>query len=167
MLKKRDIYFYLKAGLLVVFLAQIMMLAVFNLTQLQYHMGYDASSWYLKAMEMAKQKTIFVKEWANQTTLYFDSAVPFAALLYWATGDIFVSYGIVNFMIDIGIFFVFYNILKALRISDLAKLVCLNMIACTYISPGFNNANDLGYFSSILSSNSGYGLKALLMLMVI
>lgn len=166
-MKKHDIYFYLKAGLLLLFLVQTVMLAVFNLTQMQYHMGYDASSFYLKAMEIAKQGTLFLKNWVDQTTLYFDSAVPFAALLYRITGNIFVSYGIVNLVVDLGIFYVFYSILKSMSVSDLSKLVCLNMIACSYLSPGFNNANDIGYFSSVLSSDGAYGLKMLIILMVI
>ena len=61
--------------------SQFGILIFINLTQMKYHMGFDASSYYLKALEMYKQGTIFVKNWTDQTTLYFDSAVPLAAFL--------------------------------------------------------------------------------------
>jgi hypothetical protein len=158
---------YFKLGLWVMFFAQVIVLGIFNLTQLQYHMGYDASSYFLKAIEMAKQGTVFVDEWVEQTTLYFDSSVPLAALFYAITGNIFVSYGIANFLIDIAIFGCFYSILKSLKLSSLTKGICLNLIACIYITPLFNNANDVSYFSSVLSSGNWYGLKTLIVLMTI
>ena len=75
--KRYSVYQYMEIALWCMFIGQVFMLAVFNLTQMQYHMGFDASSYYLKAMEMAKQGTPFIKEWVDQTTLYFDAAVPF------------------------------------------------------------------------------------------
>lgn len=163
----KDKYGYLKLAVWALFFAQVLVLGFFNLTQLKYHMGYDASSYYLKAMEMAKQGTLFITDWVDQTTLYFDSSVPFAALLYKITGNIYVSYGIVNFILDIAIFYMFYSILKSLKLSELARAVCLNMIACIHIPPAFNNANDVSYFSSVLSSGNWYGFKVLIILMVV
>lgn len=158
---------YLKYAFWAMFFAQFAVIAFLNLTQMKYHLGYDAASYYLKAMEMAKQGTLFIEHWAEQTTLYFDSAVPFAAVLYKFTGNIFFSYGMVNLMIDAAIFWVFYSILSSLRMKSTSKAVCLNLISCLYIAPSFNNMNDLSYFSSTLSSGSWYGLKMLIVLMTI
>ncbi len=165
--KHRNFYFYIGMSLCGMFILQIIMLAIFNLTQIQYHMGYDASSYYLKAMEIAKQGTLLVRDWQEQTTLYWDSSVPIAALLYAVTGNIFVSYGIANCIIVAAIFIVFYQILVLFGLTDIAKLVCLNMVACIYIAPSFLNVNDIGYFSSTLSSGNWYGMKILIILMVI
>lgn len=170
MLKKLELkgkYDYLKLVVWALFFVQVLVLGFFNLTQMKYHMGFDASSYYLKAMEMAKQGTLFITDWVEQTTLYFDSSVPLAALLYKITGDIFVSYGIVNFITDIAIFYMFHAILKSLKLSGMARAVCLNMIACAYVTPAFNNANDMSYLSSVLSAADWYGLKVLIILMVI
>lgn len=158
---------YLKYAFWAMFYAQFAVIAFLNLTQMKYHLGYDSSSYYLKAMEMAKQGTLFIDHWAEQTTLYFDSAVPFAAVLYKLTGNIFFSYGMVNLVIDAAIFWVFYSILSSLRMKSISKAVCLNLISCLYVAPGFSNVNDLSYFSSTLSSGSWYGLKMLIVLMTI
>lgn len=161
-------YDYIKYALWIIFVLQIIILGIFNLTQGQYHIGFDASSYYLKAMEMAKQKTPFIDKWVEQTTLYLDSAVPVAAFFYVITGKIFFSYGLANFLIDIAIFVVFYLITKSLNLSGMSKVVCLNLIACFYLMPGsYNNINDMSYFSSLLGAAGWYGFKILIILMVI
>lgn len=167
-LKKNSCYDYIKWTMWIIFLIQIIILGFFNLTQMQNHMGYDASSYLLKAIEIAKQKTLFIDYWVDQTTLYFDSAVPLAAFFYAITGNIFFSYGLANFLVDIAIFYVFYSIIGSLKFSSLSKALCLNLISCLYLMPGtFNNINDVGYFASLLGSGSWYGVKTLIILMVI
>lgn len=167
-LKEFSCYDYIKWTLWIIFLIQVIVLGIFNLTQMQNHIGYDASSYLLKATEMTKQKTLFIDHWVDQTTLYFDSAVPIAAMFYAITGNIFFSYGLANFLVDIAIFYVFYSIIRLLKYSNLSKALCLNLISCLYLLPGtFNNVNDVGYFSSLLGSGSWYGVKTLIILMVI
>ena len=167
MKRKASVNKHLTVLFFAAFLFQVFLLGYFNLTQLQDHMGYDASSYYLKAIEMAKQGTLFIDNWVDQTTLYFDSSVPMAAFLYTITGNIFFSYGLSNFIVDIGIFAVFYSILSAMKQSNMAKFICLNLIACTYLSPYIDNANGVGYFYSLLSSGSWYGVKVLIILMLL
>lgn len=166
-LKQYDFYWLLKMGFISMFFLQVVYLIIFNLTQLKYHIGYDASSYYLKAMEMGKQRTIFIDYWIEQTTLFFDSPVPLAAVIFYITGDIFISYGIANIIISAVFLSIFYLILCAFERSFLSKIVCLNMVACVYISPSFNNANDLGYVSSMFSSGNWYVLRSIIILMLI
>ncbi len=167
-LQLNNSYDYIKWALWIMFFLQVIVLGIFNMTQSQNHIGFDASSYYLKAMEIAKQKTFFIDEWVEQTTLYLDSAVPVAAFFYAITGKIFFSYGLSNFLIDIAIFYVFYLITKSLKLSGMSKAFCLNLIACFYLMPGsYNNVNDLSYFSSLLGAAGWYGLKILIILMVI
>lgn len=156
--------------LIVVFLIfcwQIFMLGYINLTQMKYHIGYDSSSFYLKAVQMWEQKTLFVKNWAEQTNLYLDTTAPLAALFYGITGNVFFSYGLANFLCDIAIVAVAYGILKKLNVSKIASLLCLNLIICPYFAYTFNNANDIGYASSILTSGNWYGVRMLVILLVI
>lgn len=166
-IKKFDFYWYVKLGFICMFFLQIFVLAIFNLTQMQYHIGYDASSFYLKAMEIGKQHTFFIDHWVGQTNLFFDSPVPLAAIIYSITGNIFISYGIANIVISGVFLFIFYIILCAFELSGLSKIVCLNMAVCIYISPSFNNANDLGYVSSMFSSGNWYVLRFIITLMLI
>ena len=65
-------------------LASVQMIAIvyINLTQMPYHMGYDASAYYLKAAEIWKHKTLFISHWAEQTTLELDTSLPLASLFY-------------------------------------------------------------------------------------
>lgn len=146
---------------------QMLMLGYINLTQMQYHMGYDASSYYLKAIEMWKQGTPFITHWVNQTTLYFDSAVPIAAFFMNIFHNIFLSYGLANYLVDILIVLVLVKILKELNVSTLGKAFAINLAICPYLSLTFNNANDTAYFSSILTSGCWYGVKLLFSLLFI
>lgn len=159
-------YLHLKSCLWCLFAFQILMLAVLNLTQLQYHMGYDASVNYLKAMEIAKQGTPFIKNWADTTAMHLDTPVSVAALIYAVTDHIFVSYGIANMIVSIALFYTFYSVLKSFGISDLSRVICLNLIACFYV-PFIDNTNDMSYFANVFSSGNVYGLKIVIMLLII
>ena len=166
-MKKYDFYWYLRVGFICMLFIQILVLIIFNLTQMQYHIGYDASSYYLKAMEMGKQHTLFVDHWVEQTNLFYDSPVPLAAVIYLITENIFISYGIANIIISAVFLSIFYMILCTFHLSGLSKIICLNMAACIYISPSFNNANDLGYVSSMFSSGNWSVLRFIITLMLL
>ena len=147
--------------------SQFGILIFINLTQMKYHMGFDASSYYLKALEMYKQGTIFVKNWTDQTTLYFDSAVPLAAFLMNIFKNIFVSYGVANIIIGGCIFLMLWNILEKFHIEYWVRFIAFNILLCPYIVFDFNNTNDIFYFSSTLTSGSWYGVKLLLSMLFI
>ena len=61
--------------------AQLLFLFWLNLTQLRYHLGYDASCDYLRAAEMYRQGKLFPDHWRDTTTSHLDSPVPLAALV--------------------------------------------------------------------------------------
>ena len=63
--------------------AQLLFLFWLNLTQLRYHLGYDASCDYLRAAEMYRQGKLFPDHWRDTTTSHLDSPVPLAALDGW------------------------------------------------------------------------------------
>ena len=89
MLKKNNVEKILTYGLIVLFVGQFFVLCFFNLTQLKYHIGFDVSVNYLKAMEMAKQGTVFIDHWVDVSYLLLESSVPLAAPLFYLTGNIF------------------------------------------------------------------------------
>lgn len=60
---------------------EVILIGYFNLIKLRYYCEYDSSSYFLKAYEMYRQRTLFISDWVDQTSLYFDSPVPLAALL--------------------------------------------------------------------------------------
>lgn len=144
---------------------QALVLVYINLTQMKYHMGYDASSYYLKALEMYKQGTIFITNWTEQTTLYFDSPVPLAALLMNIFHDVFISYGVANLIIDLCIFVVVWKIFEKLSIEYMVRLIIFNILLCPYVVADFTNDNDANYFSSLITSGAWYGVKLMISLL--
>lgn len=164
---KAEYYTLLKILTVLLFAYNLLMLGYINLFQIKYHLGYDASAYYLKAFVMWQQKTFFPQLWSEQTTLYLDSAVPLAAILQSLTGNILVSYGLANFIIDLGMVITLVFIMKDLGLSRLVSLFVLNMFLCPYFTMQFNNANDVDWYSSLLTSGCWYGAKIFIMLLVI
>ena len=54
---------------------EVILIGYFNLIKLRYYCEYDSSSYFLKAYEMYRQRTLFISDWVDQTSLYFDSPV--------------------------------------------------------------------------------------------
>lgn len=150
-----------------VLIVEFLFLLHSNLTQMQYHIGYDASYFYNKAIEIWKQKSLLLQQWSDQTALNFDTSVVFAALLYGLTGNIFVSYGIVNMFFCICIMLVVYYIAKELMLSLSYRILAICLIICPYITIEFNNANDLGYYSMLLGNCQAYAGRILLSLLIL
>ncbi len=164
---KIEWYRYLNILLLVMMLLQFMAVVYVNLFQMHRHMGYDVSSYMIKAIEVWKQKTLFVDFWQHQTTLYIDNAMPVAALLYGISGDIFTSYGIANIIVALLLLLVYYSICKELNLQKTAALICMNLFLCPFLIEDLNNWNDLGYFSMMFTSMASYGVKSLTVLLIV
>jgi hypothetical protein len=107
---------------------QCLAIIYINLFENQNQLGYDASANYLKAMEMWRQGTLF-PEFHETTALLIDSSIPFATLLYGMTGNIFVSYGIVNIIIAALIVIVYLSLVKHLNKTNfLSTIIPLNLL---------------------------------------
>lgn len=158
---------YFRLFVCAIFFIEIIFLFYSNITQMEYHMGYDASYFYNKAIEIWHQKTLFLKNWSDQTALNFDTSIIFAALLYGITNDIFVSYGIANIIFDILLIFVIYNILKELFVEFEYRTMGVCLLICPYLALEFNNANDLGYYSMLLGNCQAYAGRIVLCLLIL
>ncbi|MCR4762772.1 MAG: hypothetical protein K5696_04510 [Lachnospiraceae bacterium] len=77
-------------------IAQIVFIFGMNLFRADTIIDFDSSSAYLHEMEMGSQGKIFPSEYSYQATMDLDSAAMMSALLYYFTGDIFLSRGIAN-----------------------------------------------------------------------
>lgn len=166
-LEKIRWYRYLNILMLAIMLLQFMVVVYVNLFQMYRHMGYDVSSYMIKAIEVWKQKTLFVDFWQHQTTLYIDNAMPIAALLYGISGNIFLSYGIANIIVTILLLLVYYSICRELNLQKTAALICMNLFLCPFLMEDLNNWNDLGYFSMMFTSMASYGVKSLTVLLIV
>ena len=95
--------------LFVLLFAQLILLIIFNLTKLSAVADFDSSAAMAQAMEIHRQKTLFISDWIYQSTLGLDSLLPLASLLYGLTHNIFMAYGIAN---CIGTLFFLYIIIS-------------------------------------------------------
>ena len=162
--RKLSFFSLVLAGL---FVCQFAMLCYFNLTQLRNHLGYDSSWNFLKAALMWQEKALMSPNWGEISNLNLDTHLIPVSLLYGATGNLFLSYGIGNILMVILLLMMMWKILGRMRVQFGARMIALNLMICPYLTTEYYVFNDLGYFSNILSSASFYSLRILVVLMII
>lgn len=161
--------------LFIICLLEFSFITYLNLTQLIWHGGYDASSYYLKAYQMFKEGSLFCENWTDQTSMYLDSPVPLAALflkiICWnetipSVFQIYLSYGLANILISTLLVLSFWKLLGMCGIKCRGKLIAVMLFLCPYLLYPVINANDLGYFALHFSSAGFYSVKTLMLLLV-
>lgn len=153
--------------LVLIFICQFAMLCYFNFTQLRNHTGYDSSWNFLRAALMWDEKAFFSPAWDETTDLSLDNLLPVVSLLYGLTGNILLSFGIANTLIILLLLLFIWKILARLDVQFNPRMIALNLVICPYLTTGYSQFNDLGYFSNVLSSASYYSVKILFVLMII
>jgi hypothetical protein len=153
--------------LIALVLGQAACLLWFNLTQLQVHLGYDASSLYLKTYEVWKQGTVFCKNWVDTTMLHLDDNVPLSALLMNVTHNVYTAVGISNMITGVAILAALCLLMKELKLTRGVRLLAYVFMLCPFLSPDFDNFIDLSWFSCIWSSGSWYAQKLLFSLLFV
>lgn len=139
-------------------LIQVGMIIYYNLFQGQYYLGYDASTYYLQAIETWHQKKLLLDHWTWQTTLCWDTPVLLASLFYGLIGNVFVAMGLAN-VIFIALFFgVLYAIMRRLELSDVAMLLCFCILFTPYMSMP-DSANNLQYYFMMYVDTAAYLVK--------
>lgn len=147
--------------LVTLLLIQLIILFVFNLTRLSHIADFDSSAAMSQAMEISKQKTLFINNWSYQSTLGLDSLVPLSALLYTFTHNIFLSFGIANCLGTLLFLYIFISTSKMLEINRTITLTgCIFML--TPLSCGM-----LGYFPMMFVNASYYMMKSLIPILLI
>ncbi len=157
----------LEIGLIILFAVQFLMLLYFNLKLNGRHMDFDSSWVYLKTVLAWKEKSLISPNWEETSNPFFDSSVPLASLLYGITGRLFASFGIVNMLIVCGIILCVISILRMLKANRIGILLTMNLIVCPYLTNNFSLTNELGYFNCVLAGPSHYGLRTLIVLLLI
>jgi hypothetical protein len=146
----------LEIFLFILLVLQLLVIAVFNLTRLPYVAGFDSSAAMAQAMQIWKQRTIFLKDWAYQSTLGLDSGLLLASMIYGVTGNIFISYGLSNCVIIALYFYVIYEILKEINVSKTVRLITLIILFTPY------SLEPLGYMPMLFTNASYYSIKVLI-----
>lgn len=140
---------------------QLALLLIFNITRTQYITDFDSSAAMAQAMEIVNQKTLFIKNWSYQSTLGLDSVLPIAALLYSLTHNIFISYGLADF---IGTIFFLYIISSTLKLLNM-DITCRYLV-CIFLLFPFSQGM-LGYAPMMFTGAAYYIIKAVYPVMLI
>lgn len=150
------------AGMLIL---QIGILVYLNLFKLDHYLGYDCSSYYLQAIEMWKQKTLFPDNWIYQTTLLIDSPVLLAAGLYGIFENIFTAYGVSLIVLSMIFIAIVLWALRQLKISIEGKLLALVILLTPFAGYAESN-NNLSYYPMMFFSHGAYIVKIGVILLI-
>lgn len=153
--------------MLLVICVQIGIIIYSNLYDLQYHLGFDASSAYLHAIEMWKDKSLVPDTFALTTTLGLDAPDLLASLIYGITGNIFISFGLTNIFMDIIICIVFYNLLKEAGLTSFSRALGFVFFLCPFMTPDHYTDNNLSYFAMVFGEQASYSIKVTAMMLLL
>ncbi len=152
--------------MLVVICVEVGMIVYSNLVELQYHLGFDASSAYLHAVEMWREKSLIPSTFAITTTLGLDAPDALAALFYGITGNIFLSFGIANLILDVIICISFYQILKEINLTPFTRILGMVFLLCPFMTPDHFTDNNLSYFAMVFGEQGSYSIKIIAMMLL-
>lgn len=140
---------------------QVLFIIYINLFQTKAALDSDSAMLYTHAIEMWRNKTLFLPNWSNTTTLELDSALLFALPLYGITKQIYLSIGISN-VIFLGIYlYVIIDLLKKVKLSNKHIALALGIFLMPYAF------GMLDYFNMMFINGSQYGIKVILPLMLL
>ncbi len=142
-------------------IAQLILIFVFNLTHLKYEAGFDSSAAMSQAMEIWKQKTIFLKNWEYQSTLGLDSVIIPASIFYGITHNIFLAYGIADCLGVLLYIYIFRDIFKMINIPKLPRMIIYVLLLTPY------SLEPLGYMPMMFTGAAYYIVKVLIPIMLI
>ncbi len=140
---------------------QIIFLFYTNLFCIPKTMDNDTAKLFIHAMEIWKNKTVFIPSWSNQSTLEIDCPLFLAVFIYGICKDIYISFGISNLILAGLAVFVSYKLLKRL---DLTANVILYTLAVILIPYSFG---QLLYYNMTFFAGGQYAVKVLAPLLLI
>lgn len=146
---------YMEWLCLAIMVIKIGSLLIFNLTRLKYVVDYDSSAALAQVMEIWKQKTLFLENWAYQTNPFWDSSVLLAVPFYGITKDIFLSYGLSNNCLILTFVFFFNQICNDLKLNHTYKYFSISLFFTVFTH------HQLGYADCLFTNAAYYGWRVL------
>lgn len=133
-----------------------------NLVQTRDHIGFDASGDFQLARLMGEQLSLHPDGWAPRTTLEMTLPTSAAGLLYALTGELLLSYAIVNIVVAALIGLVIVAIIRRLGGSwPVATIALAILYAPHYAAVNSIQINDLGYYAMLFANSATYGPRVL------
>lgn len=146
-----------------ILLAQIGFFIYWNFFRPQWLLTFDAANAMTHVVEMWKNKTFFVPNWHDTTTLEIDSGGIIALPIYAICGNIFVSFAIANTLILLLYLYVTRDIAKKSFDMYNFKFVWLGF-AIIFLTPFV--VDMLGYYNMLFLHSSQYSIKVLIPLLI-
>lgn len=159
-MNKQQRNYTLSVLLCILFVAQFLFFAYVNLTRTAYLVDHDSGALLRHTIAVAKNGSLYVKNWNTPSTLEWDSSLLVASALYQLTGNIFLSMGISNLLVCIGFVLVVYSIFVKLKLRHIHALIALTLIFTPYAT------GMLDYSNMLFLSAGQYGMKILIVLML-
>lgn len=137
----------------IIFLIQLAVLIIFNLTHLKYIADYDGTVPVAQAMEIWRQKRILIQNWGYQTTMGLDSPVLLAALLYGVLGNGCLAYGIANIIWIILLLLVINDVYRECEVTEVYRYAGFILLLTPY------SMGNLGYMPVLFTGPAFYIVK--------
>ena len=141
--------------------AQILFILYMNLFQTSAALDSDSAMLYTHAIEMWKNKTLFLPNWSDTTTLELDSALLFALPIYGITKQVYLSFGISNVIFLAIYLYVFVDLMRKVKLSWKQIAIVLAMFLMPYAF------GMLDYFNMMFINGAQYGIKVIVPLMLL
>ena len=140
---------------------QILFLMFSNIVYMKGMVDYDSSCALLHAMEIWKQKTLFISDWGYQTTIDLDSIVGLVAILYGISGNIFIAQALGNNIIIALYVYVLIRIFKNIDVSIFSTAFGIFIFFIPY------SLVQLGYVPMLFSNGAFYTIRGLIPLLLL
>ena len=151
---------YYELFLLLLTAAQILFLAYMNLFESPQMIDYDGAKLYMHAMEMWRNKSVFIPDWKYITTMELDCSLLLAVPFYAVFHNIFLAFGLSNLIMICGFSGVIYAIFRQTPYRRHAPAAVL--LVLTPYAYGM-----LEYFNMMFFNGAQYVIKVMLPLLLI
>lgn len=151
---------YYELFLLLLTATQILFLAYMNLFESPKMIDYDGAKLYMHAMEMWRNKSVFIPDWKYITTMELDCSLLLAVPFYAVFHNIFLAFGLSNLIMICGFSGVIYAIFRQTPYRRHAPAAVL--LVLTPYAYGM-----LEYFNMMFFNGAQYVIKVMLPLLLI
>ena len=87
-------------------------------------------------------------------------------MFYGITGNIFLSFGIANLILDVIICISFYQILKEINLTPFTRILGMVFLLCPFMTPDHFTDNNLSYFAMVFGEQGSYSIKIIAMMLL-
>ena len=152
---------WMESVLLLALVLQFLFFFYMNFFASENILNFDGVNLMLHAVEMWKNKTIFIQGWVETTTLELDCATLLAVPLYGLTGNILRSFGIANVIIVAYFVMIISRLFRYAGYEKKYLLMALSLIFVPY------TVGMVEYFNMLFFQGSQYIIKVLIPILMI